>query len=204
MNQYIQLLCDVYNSASTVKTRSKFTTVNELTDQVPATRPEVLEAAAMSIINLGMMIGTKLLSEEDKGAAMAGLISVVAKIPLAMARHNVPYEIPDSIVVPYSMEYQDGKLTVNGIKAGDLIHIVDDTLASGGTIIALSKACMERGAQIVDVRVVVEKLGFGGRDKLIEFGIHPNQIKSVIGISIDQHGTVSVEEILQEKVWNLA
>lgn len=200
---HVQRLIDVYEKAGSVETSpGKFTTVNELTDQVPAARPDTLLAAAMALVTLGPWRGNKVLSEEDKGAVLAGLVSTMVRLPLAMARHNVTYKIPGSIVVPLSMEYMSGELTVNGIERGDELILIDDTLASGGTIIALAKAAREAGADIVDVRVVTEKMGYGGRERLRnEAGL---DVKSVIGITLDDHGKVKVTHVFGDEIFELA
>ena len=193
----LDLIVEVYENAGTVRTgKGKFTTVNELTDQVPAVRATVLTAAARVLTMLWPIDEsiTKVLSEEDKGAILAGLVSVQLDLPLAMARHNVTYEVPGSLIVPLSMEYMDGQLTVNGLEEGDRLLLIDDTLASGGTMVALIEAARGAGCSVDDVRVVVEKLGYGGRDRLAEIGV---KVRAGIGIAIDDKGEISVEERLE-------
>ncbi len=196
----LDLISSVYERASTVKTgKGKFTTVNELTDQIPAVRPTVLLAAVRVLAMMRPIHRniTKVLSEEDKGAILAGMFSSEAGLPLAMARHNVTYEIPGALVVPLSMEYMDGQLTVNGLAEGDRLLLIDDTLASGGTMVALIEAARGAGCSVEDVRVVVEKLGYGGRERLAEIGV---DVRAGIGIAIDSDGEVSVKEQLE---WTL-
>ncbi len=193
----LEIITAVYEKAGTVKTgKGKFTTVNELTDQIPAVRPEVLAAAVRLLVMMRPIDHeiNKVLSEEDKGAILAGLVSVQTSLPLAMARHNVTYEIPGSLIVPLSMEYMDGQLTVNGLVEGDRLLLIDDTLASGGTMVALIEAARGAGCSIEDVRVVVEKLGYGGRKRLADIGVH---VRAGIGIMIDDEGVVSVKEHLE-------
>ena len=189
-------LVDVYKAAGTVLTgKGRYTTVNELTDQKPATRPATLLAAAIVLLDVHPMPveATVVLSEEDKGAVLAGMFSVMVGLPLAMARHAVAYEIPGSIVVSLSMEYMDSRLTVNGLKRGDKAVIIDDTLASGGTMIALVEAIRLAGADVVDIRVVVEKLGYGGRERVLQAtGLH---VHAGIGISVNDAGIIAVTEV---------
>lgn len=195
----LELITKVYEAAGTVTTgKGKFTTVNELTDQIPAVRPDVLNAAVRILMMMRPIDRkiNKVLSEEDKGAILAGLVSVQTSLPLAMARHNVTYEIPGSLIVPLSMEYMDGQLTVNGLVEGDHLLLIDDTLASGGTMVALIEAARGAGCSIDDVRVVVEKLGYGGRKRLADIGVG---VRAGIGIAIDDDGVVSVEEHLEWK-----
>lgn len=203
----IKHLIEVYQSAVTVKSGVYRTTVNELSDQIPATRPETLRAAVMTLLELGPILGNKILTEEDKGALLAGLISVSVSKPLAMARwYSYPLPAPGSIVVPLDMEYAKGQLLVNGIVPGDRLSIVDDTLSTGGTAISLIQAAQKVGASVVEMRVVIEKLGFGGRPRLAEeAGL---DVKAVLGISINGEGKVIVSEVMgkplaeMEAKWN--
>jgi adenine phosphoribosyltransferase len=194
----IRRLVGVYRSSTTVKSGSnKFTTVNELTDQLPATRWDTLQSALGLLLNVdGPVLGDKILAEEDKGAIIAGLFSVATCKPLAMAR-MYSYDIPahfGSVTVPITMEYASGHLLVNGIARGDRLTIIDDTLSTGGTAIGLIRAARSLGAEVVEMRVVIEKLGFGGRKRLLnDTGI---TVKSVLGISIDSDGRISVDEVL--------
>ncbi len=193
----LNVLTEVYERAGTVRTsKGKFTTINELTDQVPAVRPTVLTSAISVLMGMHTISPevSKVLSEEDKGAILAGLVSVHTFLPLAMARHNVPYDIPGALIVPLSMEYADATLMVNGLEKGDKLMIIDDTLASGGTMLALIRAARTLGCEIVDVRVVVEKLGYGGRARLSNQGI---EVRAGIGIEISEAGVVSVTEHLE-------
>jgi len=195
----IARLEQVYKQAFAVRSGSLFTTVNELTDQLPAVRPETLKAAVDALLGLGPIIGNKLLSEEDKGAILMGLISVAANKPLAMARwYTYPLPVLGSVVVPVKMEYAKGHLIVNGISEGDHLTLVDDTLSTGGTALSLIQAAHLQGATVVEMRVVVEKLGYGGRQRLkSEFGL---DVKAVMGISISGTGEISVDEILGKPV----
>jgi len=73
-------IIDVYRNAQTVRNNNKFTTVNELCDQVPALRPEVLKEATDWLFSQGEFAGNKILTEEDKGAILAGVVTLLARI----------------------------------------------------------------------------------------------------------------------------
>lgn len=198
--KWAERLIEVYDNAGAVQSnKGKWTTVNELTDQVPAVRASTLMYAVEALYDLGEIPREcdKVLSEEDKGAVLAGLFAVECDLPLAMARHNVPYLIPGSIVTPYDSEYLDGQLTINGIEKGDKVILIDDTLASGGTMVGLIEAVEAAGAFVVDIRVVVEKLGYGGRDKVETLG--KRTVKAAIGITVSDTGVVRVAEVMGAK-----
>lgn len=192
-SQHIRRLIQVYLNATTTRTGTYYTTINELSDQVPAMRPDTLLAAATSLISLGPVYANKILCEEDKAASLAAIISLLTFLPLAMSRWY-PYAFPCGIEVPLKMEYFDGKLYTNGINENDKVLIVDDTLSTGGTLIALAESIKRAKAEVSDIRVVVEKLGNGGRQRIKDaLGI---DVKAVLGISIDHAGNISVREIL--------
>lgn len=193
----VKRICEVYSQATTVKSGKHFTTVNELTDQLPAVRPDTLMAAVELLARLGPYRGTKILSEEDKGAVLAGLFSVRVGIPLAMARRYTYGEMlisSGAVVVPLEMEYMDGHLMVNGLEAGDRVLLIDDTLSTGGTMVSLIRAIHAMGAKVVDIRVVVEKLGFGGRERLAnELDLN---VRAAIGILVDTEGKITIGEVM--------
>ena len=193
-------IIDVYLKATTVKSGRHFTTVNELTDQLPATAPETLKAAVELLMYLGPITGNTVLSEEDKGAVLAGLFSVVANLPLAMARHYTygAQLLPSgAVIVPVAMEYLDGHLMVNGITPGDEVLLIDDTLSTGGTAVSLIRAVHAMGASVVEMRVVTEKLGFGGRLKIMnEVGLN---VKAAIGIVVSDQGRITIGEVMGER-----
>lgn len=188
MTSALQKIIDVYERADTTRSgKGSLTTINELTDQIPAVRPEVVQAAISCLMSLGPIAEdvNKILTEEDKGALLAGLFSVTTGLPLAMARHDVPYDIPGSLRVHLSMEYQDGWLNVHGLNRGDRVLIFDDTLASGGTLVSLINAVRYAGANVSEVRVITEKMGFGGRERVMtETGVI---VRSVIGVDVEEH-----------------
>lgn len=194
---HIDRVIQVYLNASTTQTGKYYTTVNELTDQVPAMRPDTLLAAATSLISLGPIYGNKILCEEDKGAALGATVSILTQLPIAMARWY-PYKLTSGIEVPVKMEYFEGTLYMNGVEEGDEVIVIDDTLSSGGTIIALAEAIKKMKAHIADIRVVVEKIDNGGRARIKnELGI---DVRSVIGISIDSDGRIHLAEVLGQPV----
>jgi len=80
------LLEEVYRNARVVNSGAALTTVNEFTDQIPALRPEVLMEVAQKIVRLMDFNISKIVTEEDKGAALATTVSLLTGIPMAMAR----------------------------------------------------------------------------------------------------------------------
>ncbi|WP_330241366.1 phosphoribosyltransferase family protein [Streptomyces sp. NBC_00525] len=159
------ILEDSYAAARVVDSGRYLTSVNELCDHIPALRPRLLEHVTGRLLAALDLEGcTKILVEEEKGAVIGAAVSLATGIPLAIAR-TYPYAVPGHRV-DFDSEYTRGSLFVNGIEAGDRVCLVDDTLSTGGTLIALVDAVREIGAEVVDAAVVVEKAANGGREAL--------------------------------------
>ncbi|CAN5577357.1 adenine phosphoribosyltransferase [soil metagenome] len=68
----------------------------------------------------------------------------------------------------YALEYGTNTVEIHAdaITAGERVLIVDDLLATGGTIFAASKLVERLGAQLAGVSVLIELSQLGGREKL--------------------------------------
>jgi len=70
--------------------------------------------------------------------------------------------------VTYALEYGTDTLEIHedALKKGDKIVIVDDLLATGGTVSAVAKLVAASGAKIVGVGFIIELAFLNGREKL--------------------------------------
>ena len=68
----------------------------------------------------------------------------------------------------YDLEYgQDSlEIHVDGIKSGQRVLIVDDLLATGGTVGACCKLIEKMGAEVVGCAFLIELEALGGAEKL--------------------------------------
>jgi adenine phosphoribosyltransferase len=186
-----QTLRKVYENARVVRSGKHLTTVNELCDQVPALRPEVLRAAVDEALEFGTFGATKILTEEDKGAPIATALSLEVGLPLCMARWY-PYEIPSQIKVNIDSEYFSGSLFLNGIERGDKILIIEDTLSTGGTMVALIEAVIKAGADVVGAIAIIEKEANGGHDFVwLKTGV---DVKTCLKIHVTEAGVEILED----------
>ncbi|WP_050309454.1 phosphoribosyltransferase family protein [Yersinia pseudotuberculosis] len=185
-------LKNVYKNAQVVNSGKALTTVNEFTDQLPALRPAVLLEVAHKVIQIIDMDIDKIVTEEDKGAPLATAVSLLSGKPLAMARWY-PYSLSElnNNVVNISSEYFEGLVYLNGISAGDRVAIIDDTLSTGGTVIALIKAIQNSGGIVKDVICAVEKIQNNGKKNIFtQTGIN---VKTLMKISVKPHGVDIIE-----------
>jgi len=70
--------------------------------------------------------------------------------------------------VEYSLEYGSDKLEIqqDSMKRGDRVLVVDDLLATGGTMAAAVDLVKKVGGEVVSCWVVMELAGLKGRDKV--------------------------------------
>ena len=79
----------------------------------------------------------------------------------------------DTIKVEYELEYGTDTLEIHkdGIKPGQRVAIVDDLLATGGTIAAVVKLVELVGGQVISMDFVIELTELNGREKLGNYDI---------------------------------
>lgn len=78
----------------------------------------------------------------------------------------------------YDLEYGKDKLEIHNdaIKPGQRVVLVDDLLATGGTMEACCKLVASLGATIAGISVLIELDGLSGRDRLSKYG----EVRSVL------------------------
>jgi adenine/guanine phosphoribosyltransferase-like PRPP-binding protein len=176
------LLRDAFDGCPLLPVQGRKFVINSLTEQIPATRPEVLARAAEAVIEMGDFDrSTKIAGEEEKGAALIAAVSLKSGLPFGMARWY-PSGLDGQITVPFDCEYHSGSLFLNGIERGDKVIIVDDMLSTGGTLVGLIRAVEAAGAIIVDIVCLAEKIDYGGAARVErETGY---TVKSVVKLSL--------------------
>jgi len=110
------------------------------------------------------------------GAESRGFIFGTA-VAQALAAGFVPIRKPGKLPrerhgVDYALEYGTDRLELHAdaLEPGMRTVLVDDLLATGGTMAACCQLVQNQGATIVGITVLVELLGLGGRQKLERFG----------------------------------
>ncbi len=101
-------------------------------------------------------------------------------VPVAYALHKgfVPVrkkgKLPcETIAAEYDLEYGSAVIEMHkdSIKPGQKVVIVDDLIATGGTIEAITKLVEQLGGQVVKICFVMELAGLKGREKLKNYGV---------------------------------
>ncbi|WP_461612264.1 adenine phosphoribosyltransferase [Clostridium sp. Marseille-QA1073] len=83
---------------------------------------------------------------------------------------KLPY---DTMKVEYDLEYGTDSLEIHkdSIKPGQRVAIVDDLLATGGTVSAVAKLVEEVGGEVVSLDFVIELTDLNGRKKIDNYDI---------------------------------
>jgi len=85
-----------------------------------------------------------------------------------------PGKLPgDTLKIEYELEYGKDALEVHkdAIKPGIKVAIVDDLLATGGTIISVAKLIEGLGGEIVSINFIIELTELKGREKLSQYPV---------------------------------
>ena len=156
--------------------------LNPLTEQIPATSSELLQAATAWLMEVGnFQAATKIAGEEDKGAILVASTSLASGLPFGMARWY-PAGLEGQVGVDFEMEYASGSLYLNGIERDDQVIIVDDMISTGGTMLAMIEAVRKADADIVDIVCVAEKVDYGGVKRIEEETGY--SVKTLLKISV--------------------
>ena len=85
-----------------------------------------------------------------------------------------PGKLPrETVSVSYDLEYGSNELHVHrdGIKKGQRVLIVDDLLATGGTVDATIQIVQELGGEVAGCAFLIELAGLKGREHLKDFNV---------------------------------
>lgn len=85
-----------------------------------------------------------------------------------------PGKLPGEVVRQnYDLEYGSDELQMhqNALTKNDRVLIVDDLLATGGTVVAANQLIESSGAEVIEAAFVVSLPELGGEDKLQQAGV---------------------------------
>lgn len=85
-----------------------------------------------------------------------------------------PGKLPGEVLsYEYELEYGTDTIEIHkdAINPGDKVVLVDDLIATGGTIEAAAKAIEVLGGEVVGIIALMELTGLKGRDKLAKYNV---------------------------------
>jgi adenine phosphoribosyltransferase len=123
----------------------------------------------------GVASGADLIAGIDaRGFLLGG--AVAARLGLGVLAIRKGGKLPPPVVTEhYQLEYGTASLELpaDGIDlSGRHVVIVDDVLATGGTLVAAHRLVEHVGAQVTTAAVVIELAGLGGREQVAPLEVH--------------------------------
>ena len=110
---------------------------------------------------------------EARGFIFGAALAYAMELPFVPVRK--PGKLPaETISEEFELEYGTDTLEihVDALSKGDQVLVVDDLLATGGTVAAICKLVERLGAQVIEVAFVVELPPLKGREKLKGYSVH--------------------------------
>ena len=95
-------------------------------------------------------------------------------LPFILVRK--PGKLPREVISQeYQLEYGEDRLEIHAdaISAGDNVLIIDDLLATGGTVEACIKLVKRLGGDVKHAAFVISLPDLGGEDRLRKLGVEP-------------------------------
>ena len=109
---------------------------------------------------------------ESRGFVFGMPLAYNLKKPFALIRKEgkLPRE---TVKATYDLEYGSATIEMHkdAVKPGDKVVLVDDLLATGGTMEAAAKLVEELGGEVVKIIFVMELAGLKGREKLAKYSV---------------------------------
>jgi adenine phosphoribosyltransferase len=110
---------------------------------------------------------------DARGFIFASALAYAMGKPLALVRKKgkLPHK---TVSETYELEYGTDTLEmhIDAVKTGDRVLLVDDLMATGGTMAAAVKLIERLGGEVVEIACVVELPLLKGREKLAGYPVH--------------------------------
>ena len=119
---------------------------------------------------------------DSRGFLFAAPMAVRMGLPLVLIRKagKLPGE---TLGFDYSLEYGQNTLEIHAgdIAPGARVLIIDDLLATGGSLQAAARLIEQAGGTAAAIGVVIELIGLGGRDTLSNYNLY-----SLVTFEVDE------------------
>ena len=158
--EHLEKLISTYENYP--KAGISFKDVIEIVQHPSTFRQLILEMAQSKILKEAEAI----ISIDARGFIFGSAISIQASKPMIVARK--PGKLPGEIVSKkYSLEYGENSLSIQkrAIEKYNSFAIVDDLLATGGTVNCVSDLLTNNNKKVVGLLVVVELNKLNGRSR---------------------------------------
>ena len=115
---------------------------------------------------------TKVIGTESRGFIFGAPVALALGLPFILVRK--PRKLPrETIAQNYQLEYGEDTLEIHidAISANDNVLIIDDLLATGGTVEATVKLIRRLGGKVENAAFIISLPELGGAERLQKVGI---------------------------------
>lgn len=145
--------------------------------------PEAFRASVDAIVAEFKDKGiTKIVGTESRGFIFGAPVALALGLPFVLVRK--PKKLPRSVISQsYTLEYGEDTLEIHtdSIRAGDNVLVIDDLLATGGTLEATVKLIRRLGGKIEHAAFVIWLPELGGKERLAQIGVEAYSLVSFDG-----------------------
>ncbi|MGL4600772.1 MAG: adenine phosphoribosyltransferase [Plesiomonas sp.] len=136
--------------------------------------PEAFAASIRLIVERYRDHGfTKVVGTEARGFLFATPVALALGVGFVPVRK--PGKLPREVIAEsYALEYGTDTLEmhIDAIVPGDKVLVIDDLLATGGTIEATAKLIRRLGGEVTDAAFIINLPDLGGQQRLESMGIN--------------------------------
>ena len=163
--------------------------VHPISDGVPMLEPGLLREIVIKIIRKAELEDVdKIVTPAAMGIHISTATSLMTDIPLVVIRKR-EYGLEGEVALFQQTGYGESQMYINDVSEGDRVVLLDDVLATGGTMTSIIQALEDIGAEIVDIVAVIKKVGLGS--DVESTGHRP---KTLINVDIVDREVVVVDE----------
>ena len=114
----------------------------------------------------------KIVGIDARGFIFGAVLAYKLNIGFVMVRKKGKLP-PKTIQQEYSLEYGTNTVEISehGIRQGDRVLIVDDLIATGGTVAAAAKLVEQLGGKVIECAFVIELPDLKGREQITDYPI---------------------------------
>ena len=109
---------------------------------------------------------------DARGFILGGAVAYATRRPFALVRKKgkLPFK---TVAADYQLEYGSATIEIHAdaCRPGERVLIVDDLIATGGTLCAASQLFQQLGGEVVSVAAVIDLPELGGSAKLRAAGL---------------------------------
>lgn len=142
--------------------------------------PEAFRITVESFSWDATRLGVTLVAAIDaRGFILGGALAYQLHRPFVLVRKKgkLPFR---TVGADYALEYGQASIEIHAdaCRPGDRVLIVDDLIATGGTLLAAAGLVRSLGAEVVGVSAIIDLPELGGSDKLRAAGLRVHALCS--------------------------